>query len=103
MIFNLEQQQLYTSRFLNALSVERNLSTKTLLAYRCDINGLLTWFDSQNFTNINDSSISSYLLTKRTQPAGKIHPPEIRRFRPILPFLKTGIQYQRNLFPLYIP
>ena len=62
MIFNLEQQQLYTSRFLNALSVERNLSTKTLLAYRCDINGLLTWFDSQNFTNINDSSISSYFL-----------------------------------------
>ena len=93
MIFNLEQQQLYTSKFLNALSVERNLSTKTLLAYRCDINGLLTWFDSFLFS----------VLTKRTQPSGKIHPPEIRCFRPILQFLKTGIQYQRNLFPLYIP
>ena len=46
MIFNLEQQQLYTSKFLNALSVERNLSSKTISAYRCDINGLLTWFHS---------------------------------------------------------
>ena len=32
MIFNLEQQQLYTAKFLNALSVERNLSSKTILA-----------------------------------------------------------------------
>ena len=62
MIFNLEQQQLYTSKFLNALSVERNLSSKTISAYRCDINGLLTWFHSQNFANINDSSVSSYFL-----------------------------------------
>ena len=62
MIFNLKQQQLYTSRFLNALSVERNLSPKTLLAYRCDINGLLTWHNSQNFPNINEPSISSYFL-----------------------------------------
>lgn len=62
MIFDLEQQQLYTSSFLNALSVERNLSSKTISAYRCDINGLLTWFHSQNFANINDSSVSSYFL-----------------------------------------
>ena len=46
MIFNLEQQQLYTSKFLNALSVERNLSSKTISAYRCDINGLLTWYSA---------------------------------------------------------
>ena len=62
MIFNFEQQKLYTSKFLNALSVERNLSTKTLLAYRCDINGLLIWINSQNFTNLNEFSISSYFL-----------------------------------------
>ena len=62
MIFNFEQQKLYTSKFLNALSVERNLSSKTLLAYRCDINGLLIWINSQNFTNLNESSISSYFL-----------------------------------------
>lgn len=62
MIFNLKQQQLYTSRFLNALSVERNLSPKTLLAYHCDINGLLVWHNSRKFPNINESSISSYFL-----------------------------------------
>ena len=62
MIFNFEQQKLYTSKFLNALSVERNLSSKTLLAYRCDINGLLIWINSQNFTNLNEFSISSYFL-----------------------------------------
>ena len=62
MIFNCEQQKLYTSKFLNALSVERNLSSKTLLAYRCDINGLLIWINSQNFTNLNEFSISSYFL-----------------------------------------
>ena len=62
MIFDFKQQKLYTSKFLNALSVERNLSSKTLLAYRCDINGLLIWINSQNFTNLNESSISSYFL-----------------------------------------
>ena len=62
MIFNFEQQKLYTSKFLNALSIERNLSSKTLLAYRCDINGLLIWINSQNFTNLNEFSISSYFL-----------------------------------------
>lgn len=62
MVFNFKQQQLYTSKFLNALSVERNLSPKTLLAYRCDINGLLTWLNSQNIPNINEASISSYFL-----------------------------------------
>ena len=62
MIFDFKQQKLYTSKFLNALSVERNLSSKTLLAYRCDINGLLIWINSQNFTNLNEFSISSYFL-----------------------------------------
>ena len=63
MIFDFKQQKLYTSKFLNALSVERNLSSKTLLAYRCDINGLLIWINSQNFTNLNEFSISSYFLS----------------------------------------
>ena len=48
MIFNLEQQQLYTSKFLNALSVERNLSTKTLLAeYSCAMKSHFRKFGNQ--------------------------------------------------------
>lgn len=62
MIFNLEQQHEFLKKFIENLSVERNLSKKTLSAYRYDISSMLSWYQMRSVPIIDDKSVMSYFL-----------------------------------------
>ena len=44
-----EQQKTYLTDFINSLSLERNLSEKTLYAYKSDLVCLLTWLNENRY------------------------------------------------------
>lgn len=60
MIFDFTQQKNQMERFLSYLAAQRNLSSKTLSAYRYDIYDLLQWHDHLQFPDLNDNSVLSY-------------------------------------------
>ena len=57
-----EQQKTYLTDFINSLSLERNLSEKTLYAYKSDLVCLLTWLNENRYDLLNTQSISDYFL-----------------------------------------
>lgn len=62
MEFIYEQQSAYLDEFISRLAVERNLSDRTLYAYRNDISGLFRWAESSSETDLDERSIFSYFL-----------------------------------------
>lgn len=72
-----EQQKEFLTEFLNMLSLERNLSAKTLYAYKSDITCLLTWLDINKYTLVNAQSIADYFLYLQNDQ--KLLPRSIRR------------------------
>ena len=72
-----EQQKTYLTDFINSLSLERNLSEKTLYAYKSDLVCLLTWLNENRYDLLNTQSISDYFLY--LQKDKKLSPRSIRR------------------------
>ena len=72
-----EQQKTYLIDFINSLSLERNLSEKTLYAYKSDLVCLLTWLNENRYDLLNTQSISDYFLY--LQKDKKLSPRSIRR------------------------
>lgn len=60
MQFNLLQQQEFIEEFINLLSIERNLSSKTLKAYKSDLKCMLTWMTLKNRTILDCDSVYDY-------------------------------------------
>lgn len=60
MKFLYEKQQELTEKFLLSLSVERNLSPKTLCAYRYDLTHLNKWIQSQKDQSFNSNTLLKY-------------------------------------------
>lgn len=77
MIYNYEQQATYLTDFLNSLSLERNLSRKTLYAYQCDLACLFSWLSANQRETINTQSISDYF--HYLQNDRRLSPRSIRR------------------------
>lgn len=72
-----EQQKEYLTDFLNTLSLERNLSSNTLYAYKSDITGMLSWFFANKYIVVNAQSTSDYFLYLQSDK--KLSPRSIRR------------------------
>lgn len=62
MKFIYEQQSDYLDEFISRLAVERNLSERTLYAYKNDIFGLFRWVENSRETDLDEKSIFSYFL-----------------------------------------
>jgi len=77
MIFNHELFLQYSDRFLSDLSVQRNLSDKTLRAYRYDLNQLITWTNEMRLSDFDAASISRYF--QFLQLKRRLNPRSIRR------------------------
>lgn len=60
MQFNLLQQQELIGEFINLLSIERNLSAKTLKAYSSDLKCMLTWMTLKKQTALDCDSVYDY-------------------------------------------
>lgn len=77
MKYTQESQTQYLAQFINRLSAERNLSQRTLLAYRCDISGLQQYFLTHHVPSIDSDSILEYFLF--IQQEQKLSATSIRR------------------------
>lgn len=77
MTFDLEQQKNYLTEFLSKLSVERNLSKKTIKAYRSDVSGLISWCSMRKVVSLDSQSIFAYFLY--LQDEIELNPKSIRR------------------------
>jgi integrase/recombinase XerD len=51
----------YIKQYEVYLSVERNLSVKSIKAYLSDMNGLLEWYNQQSFKTLNKQNLRMYL------------------------------------------
>lgn len=72
-----EQQKAYVTNFINTLSIERNLSSNTLTAYKNDLSGMLEWLNNRNYQLLNSQSVSEYFLYLQNEK--KLSPRSIRR------------------------
>lgn len=61
MEFHYEQQKQLINQFLLTISIERNLSAKTICAYRYDLMSLVKWIYSQGQKEISSTTILEYL------------------------------------------
>ena len=77
MNYNYEQQKIYLTDFINSLSLERNLSGKTIYAYKSDLLCMFTWLNENKYESINPHSISDYFLYLQNNK--KLSPRSIRR------------------------
>lgn len=77
MKFDQNLYQMYLHSFLEQLSVERNLSKNTLLAYHCDILSLLTWLSMRHHTSLDQNSLLAYFVY--LQDEIELAPRSIRR------------------------
>lgn len=62
MIFDFQQQQTYINNFIGNLFVERNLSSKTLNAYKYDVHSMICWCKLRNVLTLDDRAVFSYFL-----------------------------------------
>ena len=60
MTYNQAQFSTLNECFLSELSAQRNLSAKTICAYRYDLNQLFTWLDEKQLCDFNQSDINLY-------------------------------------------
>ena len=60
MNFSYESSLQQIDSFLSQLSVQRNLSDKTLSAYRYDLNQLFVWLHSQQLSHLSQNKILAY-------------------------------------------
>lgn len=72
-----EQQKTYLTEFLNSLSIERNLSPKTLYAYKSDLSCMLSWLNVNKYVSLDTQTISNYFLYLQSEK--KLSPRSIRR------------------------
>lgn len=77
MNYNYEEQKIYLTDFLNSLSLERNLSGKTIYAYKSDLSCMFSWLNENKYKLINPQSISDYFLYLQNNK--KLSPRSIRR------------------------
>lgn len=62
MKYNQHQQETLIDNFIDSLLVERNLSPKTLYAYKNDLTNLSNWLSMRQYTEINARSIYEYFF-----------------------------------------
>lgn len=60
MNFYYEHQSKLTEQFLSTISTERNLSPKTVCAYRYDLTHLNKWIQSQKMLVFNANTLLEY-------------------------------------------
>lgn len=60
MKFHYEHQKVLINQFLSTISIERNLSSKTLCAYRYDLLSMTDWLVEQNQQVFNSNSLLDY-------------------------------------------
>lgn len=60
MEFDIIKQKQYISEFTHLLSIERNLSSKTLKAYKSDLNCMMSWMFLKKHASLNSSSVYDY-------------------------------------------
>ena len=97
MKFLYEKQQELTEKFLLSLSVERNLSPKTLCAYRYDLTHLNKWIQSQKDQSFNSNTLLKYLSFETS-----LYLQKTCIYTAILRFSSSRTIYQRNiLFIIY--
>lgn len=77
MQFIYEEQKDYLKQFINSLSVERNLASRTLYAYRNDIDGLLLWYRNRKEESFDSRTILEYF--SYLQREKRLLPKSIRR------------------------
>ena len=62
MQYNAKQQRALTEEFLRVLSLERNLGTRTLKAYRSDLSCMLQWMERRKYPDLNGETIFHYFF-----------------------------------------
>lgn len=77
MIYNQHQQEILIQDFIDALLVERNLSPKTLYAYKNDLLNLSNWLNMRRYMEINARSIYEYFFYLQNEI--ELSPRSIRR------------------------
>lgn len=77
MDFKIETHKQQTEYFLSLLVIERNLTQKTVNAYKSDLKGLAAWMLEYEHDSLNQSTILLYFNWLQTQR--KLHPKSIHR------------------------
>lgn len=72
-----EQQKKYMDNFIDTLIVERNLSNKTISAYKSDLICMFRWFNEKEYSTLNAKTVSLYFM--ELQVNKKLAPRSIRR------------------------
>lgn len=77
MNFNQTLFSTFSENFLSELTAQRNLSTKTISAYRYDLNQLFTWLFQKNLHDFNQTNIN--LFFEYLQKEKHLSPASIQR------------------------
>ena len=77
MQYKAEQQKALTEKFLRHLSLERNLSPRTLTAYRNDISSMLKWISRQDYRKLDSETLACYFFYLQSEAA--LAPRSLRR------------------------
>lgn len=62
MKYNQDQQIVLMNEFIDSLSIERNLSSNTLYAYKNDIYNMIKWLKMRHYTSVDEKSVQDYFF-----------------------------------------
>lgn len=77
MTFNHTLFSTFSESFLSELSAQRNLSTKTIKAYRSDLNQLFSWFEQHKHNDFDQFNLNLYF--EYLQKEKQLHASSIQR------------------------
>lgn len=77
MQYKAEQQKALAEKFLRHLSLERNLSPRTLKAYRNDIFSMFRWISGQDYQELDSETLACYFFHLQREAA--LAPRSLRR------------------------
>ena len=103
MKYSPEQLSQQTNLFLKLLSVERNLSNRTLKAYRSDLQCFMLWCKNTQIETLDQNTILSYfhyLQTTLERKASSIQRKYIS-IRQFFSIYESGRDFSRTFFPFF--
>ena len=100
MKYSYEQLSQQTALFLQLLSVERNLSNRTLNAYHSDLHCFMRWCRNSQVETLDQNTILRYFHYLQATLRQKASSIQRKYFYPaILSLYKPGGSFNRTLFP----
>ena len=100
MNYQKEQQELLINEFINTLFIQRNLSPKTLYAYRHDLLCMSGWFAAHGYRQITEAGIRDYFSCLQNEQ--HLSPRSVRRkyvsIRQYCQYLQSALNLNQSFF-----